>query len=101
MTAATNPPAQPDPGEDCPAVTSVGGLARDLEALRRDVAGLSGLTLRVEELGQLVTRVAEAATTATAGGPAGEGVVSWLDADLDPLDPSVAEAILTRLADWV
>jgi hypothetical protein len=28
-------------------------------------------------------------------------VVSWLDADLDPRDPSVAEAILTRLADWL
>ena len=43
MTAPTNPPAQPDPGEDCPAATSVGGLARDLEALRRDVTGLAGL----------------------------------------------------------
>jgi len=32
MTAPTNPPAQPDPGEDCAAATSVGGLARDLEA---------------------------------------------------------------------
>ena len=28
-------------------------------------------------------------------------MVSWLDADLDPHDPSVAEDILTRLAQWV
>ena len=62
MTAPTNPGAQPDPGEDCPAATSVGGLARDLEALRRDVTGLAGLARRVEQLGQLVTRLAEATT---------------------------------------
>lgn len=104
MTTPSNsgaqPPPQPDAGEDCPAATSVGGLARDLEALHRDVSGLSGLARRVEDLAQLVTRVAETATAA-ATGPAGEGVVSWLDADLDPRDPSVAQAILTRLADWL
>src|SRR2546430_2631898 len=60
MTAPTTPPAQPDPGEDCPAATSVGGLARDLEALRRDVTALSGLARRVEELGQLGTPPAKA-----------------------------------------
>ena len=101
MTAPTNPGAQPDPGEDCPAATSVGGLARDLEALRRDVTALSGLARRVEQLGQVVTRLAEATTAATTTGPADEGVVSWLDADLDPHDPAVAEDILARLAQWV
>ncbi len=101
MSAPTNPPTQPDSGEDCPAATSVGGLARDLEALRRDVTALSGLAPRVEELGQLVTRLAEATTAATTNGTADEGVVSWIDADLDPHDPSVAEAIVTRLAHWV
>jgi len=99
MTTPTN---QPDLGADCPTATSVGGLARDLEALRRDVTGLSGLGRRVEELGQLVTRLADATTAATTTGPAGsDGVVSWLDADLDRNDPGVAEAILTRLAQWV
>src|SRR6266498_134580 len=102
MTAPTNPGAQPGPGEDCPAATSVGGLARDLEALRRDVTGLSLLARRVEELGQLVTRLADATTAAATTGPDGsDGVVSWLDADLDPRDPGVAEAMLTRLAQWV
>ena len=60
----TNPGAQPELGQDCPAATSVGGLARDLEALRRDVTGLSGLARRVEQLGELVTRLAEATTAA-------------------------------------
>jgi protein involved in temperature-dependent protein secretion len=102
MSAPTDPGAQPDPGEDCPAATSVGGLARDLEALRRDVRGLSALSRRVEEMGQLVTRLAEATTAAaTTTGHADEGAVSWIDADLDPHDPSVAEAMLTRLAQWV
>jgi hypothetical protein len=99
MTAPTDPPVKPEPGEDCPAATSVGGLARDLEALRRDVTALAGLARRVEELGQLLTRLAEATTAATASGSG--GVVSWLDAELDPRDPSVAEAILSRLAGWV
>jgi len=76
----------------------VGGLARDLEALRREVTALSGLARRVEELGQLVTRLAEATAATTAES---DGVVSWLDAELDPRDPAVAEAILTRLAGWV
>jgi hypothetical protein len=99
MTTPTNPPGQPDSGEDCPAATSVGGLARDLEALRRDVTALAGLVRRVEEMGQLVTRLAEATTAATTAGS--DGVVSWLDTDLDWDDPSVAEAILTRLSAWV
>ena len=101
MSAPTNPGARPDPGEDCPAATSVGGLGRDLEALRRDVTGLAGVARRVEQLGELVTRLADATTAAATTGPADEGVVSWLDADLDPHDPSVAEDILTRLAQWV
>src|SRR6266545_959038 len=101
MTTSTNPPAQPDRGEDCPAATSVGGLARDLEALRRDVSGLSGLSRRVEEMGQLVTRLAEATTAAATTAGQEPGVVSWIDADLDPHEPSVAEAMLARLAQWV
>ena len=48
----------------------------------------------------MVTRLAEA-TTAVSTGPGEDGVVSWLDADLDPRDPAVAEAMLTRLAQWV
>ncbi len=97
MTAPTNPP---DPAEDCPTATSVGGLARDLDALRRDVTGLAGLSRRVEQLTQMLTQLAQA-TTAAADSGQDSAVASWLDVAPDPHDPGEAEQMLGRLAPWV
>jgi hypothetical protein len=76
--------------------SSVAGLARDIEALRRDLTRLLTLPARLDELAGLLARLADTvntSTTTTAG-----GVVSWLDL---PADLDTTYAVLGELLAWM
>jgi len=75
---------------------SVTGLAREIEALRRDLGELRALPDRVTELAALVAQLAEA-TTASIGTQL--GVTSWLDLPTDPSETALA--VLTELITWM
>jgi hypothetical protein len=94
------------PGQ-CATASSVAGLAREVEALRRTVDELAGLQERLDSLAGLVARLAEtiaAAPSAESGAPA----PSWLDHPADPGLPVEAsnaardaQDLLTKLGKWV
>jgi hypothetical protein len=86
------PPATgPDP--------AVAGLAREIEALRRQLADLAQLPRRVEQLADLLARLAEQTAAQQAAGP---GTLTWLDLPTDRPDAAAdAEQILARLAGWL
>lgn len=75
---------------------SVAGLAREIDALRHDLAELLRVPARLDELADLVAQLAEA-TAATCPTPA-SGVLSWLDLP-DELD--TAQQLLAGLVDWM
>lgn len=74
---------------------AVAGLARDIEALRRELGELLRLPARLDELAGLVTQLAEATATAA---PAESGGPSWLDL---PTDLDAAVAVLAELTRWL
>lgn len=76
---------------------SVAGLAREIDALRRDLAELVRVPARLDELADLVAQLAEA-TAAGACSPSASGVVSWLDFP-DELD--TVQELLAGLVDWM
>jgi hypothetical protein len=86
---------------------AVAGLAREVEALRRGVAQLAGLPRRVQEVADLVARLADQAATGPTDG-AGEGTVTWLDLPEQHPQPGYAtpaevdaEVQLARLMSWI
>jgi len=99
---ATNPPDPPASnggglnGSAYASAASVAGLAREIDALRRDLGELLRVPARLDELADLVAQLAEA-TTAACPSPA-SGVVSWLDLP-DELD--AAQQLLGGLVDWM
>ncbi len=74
--------------------SSVTGLAREIDGLRRDLTEILPLKARLDELADLVTKLADATAV-----PAGVGIVSWLDLPTDP--PDTALAVLTELIRWM
>lgn len=96
MTTTSNHSGGAGPGESngtaYASASSVAGLAREIEALRHDLARLLGVPARLDELAGLVTQLAEATAAAT---PAEGGAPSWLDlpAELDTATTVVAELI--------
>ena len=87
----------------------VPGLAREIETLRRRVDELAAtLPARVEQLAQLVARVAESKATTQPQPGDSPAVVSWLDAPTDPgrapessKAARDAEDLLAKLTGWV
>jgi hypothetical protein len=84
----------------------VAGLARELEALHRQVRQLRAEAGRVDELAATLAQLAE--LLAGSGEPAGEPVPCWLDHPADPgrdpaSSPAAVEAgkLLATLARWV
>src|SRR5207248_11240512 len=75
---------------------SVTGLAREIEALRRDLGQLRALPDQLKELATLVAQLAEATAAASPAG--GVVVASWLDL---PTDEATALAVLTELVQWM
>ncbi len=97
MTAEHN---EPDPA-------GLGGLAREIEALRRRLDQLTPLSRRVDDLAHLVAGFADAGGSGR-GAAASEQAPSWLDHPADPgREPSTsraardAEEVLSMLAHWV
>jgi hypothetical protein len=76
--------------------SSVAGVARDIEALRCSIEKLHPLPGRVDELAELVARLADAVNASTAATTA--GVVSWLDL---PAEVDTAYAVLGELLAWM
>jgi hypothetical protein len=81
--------------------STVAGLAREVEALQRRLAGLVHLPVRVERLAETVTQLADT----LAGRPSDEPSMvapSWLAFDPGPMDDTIeATDLLTMLAGWV
>lgn len=75
--------------------SSVTGLAREIDGLRRDLTEIPTLKARLDELTDLVAQLATAVATT---GPDGMGVASWLDL---PTDEVTALAVLTELIRWM
>jgi hypothetical protein len=100
-----HPPGEPG---ECTTASSVAGLAREVEALRRKVDEHDALRERLDGLAGLVARLAETIATTTGGTEPTAPAPSWLDhpADLGrPVESSEAaragEDLLTKLAGWV
>jgi len=74
---------------------SVAGLAREIDALRRDLAKLLAIPARLDELAELLAQLAEA-TAAT--GASASGALSWLDLDADT---ATAQQLLAGLVEWM
>jgi hypothetical protein len=76
---------------------ALAGLAREVDALRREVRGLAGVPERVDELAALLARLADsvAALSARKAAPAAP---SWL---LAPQDPATTGELLDGLAGWL
>jgi len=99
-------PAEPDA---CATASSVAGLAREVEALRRTVDEHAGLRERLDGLAGLVARLAETLAAAPdTGSQAALPALSWLDHPAEPGRPVEvstaardAEALLTGLCAWV
>ena len=97
------PDPAPDPSSDrsLDQAAGVAGLARDLEALRRDVTGLSGLARRVEQLGELVTRLAEATAAPRRPDLPRKGWCPGSTPTWTRTTRAWPRTMLTRLAQWV
>lgn len=79
----------------------VAGLAGEVDQLRREVAELRGLPERVEELAELITRLAEAPTPASSPGQTSTAeATSWLDMPTITGAEAV-RAVLDDLAGWM
>jgi len=92
-------------GDECAGLVSVTALARTVEVLERRVADLAPVAERVEELGAMLTRLAQL-VTAPAKATGGPSMVapSWLDLARDPRPSDTradAEDILAMLTGWV
>jgi hypothetical protein len=109
MTTPPNAPgAPPRPGEEDPAAqlralaSTLAGLGREMEQLRRDQANLRKATGRVDDLARVVQQLAD---TLAAGNPSSAPshvAPSWLDFDTGPTDDIVAASeILAMLSAWV
>jgi hypothetical protein len=100
MTAPDSPNGSSNGSTNGSAYASAGavaGLAREIEALRRDLHLLREVPARLDELAGLVAQLAEA--TATTTGTSGVvGAPSWLDL---PTDIETAHAVLTELIRWM
>ena len=94
-----NPPSSPS--HDCPAVedltalrTAVTGLAREVEGLRRSLAGAASAA----ELTRVADLVADLSQIMNASGTPADPPPSWLDL---PSDPDVAATVLSDLVGWL
>ncbi len=76
---------------------AVAGLAREVEALRRAIDPLRELPRHVDELTDLVARLAETAATSTCR-PTPVVAPSWL---MLPADVRTAHAMLRELTGWM
>jgi hypothetical protein len=85
-------------GATGPDSDAVAGLAREIEALHRRVDELARTGKRLDELGALVTRLAQV-TGPNKNAPS-QVAPSWLDLDA-PGQPGAAEEILGMLGGWV
>jgi hypothetical protein len=92
---------------ECTTASSVAGLAREVEQLRRTVDELAGLHGRLDSLAGLVARLAETVAAAPSKEPAAPAA-SWLDHPADPGRPTEAskavrdaEDLLSKLTAWV
>jgi len=99
-----HPPGEPS---ECSAASSVAGLAREVEQLRRTVAEHDALRERHDSLAGLVARLAETIATAPGTNPAA-AAPSWLDHPAEhgrPVEASkaahAAEDLLSTLCRWV
>lgn len=115
-TPPPNPPntpgtsgVPPRPGDRDPAgqvralASTLAGLGREMEALRRDQQQLRALPRRVEDLAQVVQQLTDT-ISATKQASAEPSIVapSWLDFDPGPMHDTVeASEILTMLSAWV
>jgi hypothetical protein len=91
-------------GEQCADLVSVAGLARAVEAVERRVDGLAPVTTRVDELGAMLTRLAQQVSAAKSTGGPSMVAPSWLDLGTQsgPGDTTAdAEDILAMLTGWV
>lgn len=89
-------PAQSAQPGDTPGLA---GLAREVEELQRTVVELQTLPKRLEDLANVVTRLAETTNTAAGGNRPDESeATSWLDY---PGDVDAARAVLADLAGWM
>lgn len=77
---------------------AVAGLAHEIEALHHRVDALARTGKRVDELGEIVARLAHVASPDKAS--SSQAAPSWLDVDA-VAQPSTAEEILDMLAPWV
>ena len=94
-----NPPNSPS--HDCPAVddltalrTAVTGLAREVEGLRRSLAGAASAT----ELARVADLVADLSQIMNASGTPADPPPSWLDL---PADADAAATLLSDLVGWL
>jgi hypothetical protein len=79
--------------------SAVAGLAREIEALRRDLHRLREVPARLDELAELVAQLAEATATATATATTvAVEAPSWLDL---PTEVDAAQAVLAELIRWL
>jgi hypothetical protein len=99
-----HPPGEPG---ECLAASSVAGLAREVEQLRRTVDEHDALRERLDNLAGLVARLAETIATAPSAESAAPAP-SWLDHPAEPGRPVEAseaardaEDLLSKLSGWV
>jgi hypothetical protein len=81
----------------CASAEGLAGVAQEIEVLRRQVQPLIALPCRVDELANLVAKVADQFAEHLARAAA-TAVPSWLMA---PADPEITAALLTELAAWM
>ena len=98
----TTNPSEPDTagsgganGSAYASAASVAGLAREIDALRHDLAKLLAIPARLDELAELLAQLAEATADTC---PPASGVLSWLDLDTDT---AAAQQLLDGLIDWM
>jgi hypothetical protein len=78
---------------------AVAGLAREVEALRRSVEPLKGLSGQVEDLARVVTELAERVASHTRKTNGSKvAALSWLDL---PEDMQTAHQVLAELVGWL
>ena len=101
---APSGPGSEGPGRDAATVDQAGagagavaGLAREVDALRRTIEPLLGLSGRVDDLARLATDLTNAVAALTARRSAAP-CPSWL---LLPTDPDLAGRVLDELAGWL
>jgi hypothetical protein len=97
-------PAANNDGEECAGLVSVTALARTVQALEHRLADLAPVAKRVDELGAMLTRLAQQVTATKGNGGPSMVAPSWLDLGTQPgpSDPRTdAEDILTMLGGWI